>query len=237
VSATAASLPQRGFIRKFVVARRVGLLPGGSNRGNQPRSGIRRRHRRRNSGRLRTKAQLLQRERIQLARRIQAVRTLEVFHRPDRGIVPCTIRSAVERSFFAERLLNLRNPVASRGLLPPLLPASAGVLGRPMRLAGCRSRGRLRCLLGLLFRRASAHTRACRYQQRQAQVNSSSQIHTSSLDFPSWTRSEVRDTPYCLLSAGTTPGRKTVKVWSFCPRRRTLNTTFCPGLSLATAFL
>jgi len=38
-----------------------------------------------------------------------------------------------------------------------------------------------------------------------------------------------------LLSAGTTPGRKTVMVRSVLPRRRTLNTTFSPGLSLLTA--
>ena len=39
------------------------------------------------------------------------------------------------------------------------------------------------------------------------------------------------------LSAGTTPGRNTVKVCSLSPRRRTLNTTFSPGFSLPTAFL
>ena len=40
---------------------------------------------------------------------------------------------------------------------------------------------------------------------------------------------------YLLSAAGTTPGRNTVIVRSVLLRRRTLNTMFCPGLSLLTA--
>src|ERR1700732_1080784 len=47
----------------------------------------------------------------------------------------------------------------------------------------------------------------------------------------------LRDRNYCLVSAGTTPDRNTVSVWSLSPRWRTLNTTFSPGLSFAAAFL
>jgi hypothetical protein len=170
---------------------------------------------------------------------------LKLFHRVHRGVVPFSSRRIRVGPVFCQRLLNLRNSLRGRSHLPLVFLArtdffcgSVPTLARALRRS-CLGGGRLR--LGcrrLRDANASKHTRACRHQQRQAQVHRSSQNHPASVSNQLRTPCHpVRPVSYCLLSAGTTPGRNTVNVRSLSPRRRTLNTTFSPGFRAATAFL
>jgi hypothetical protein len=84
-----------------------------------------RRQRRRNASSVRTKPQLLKGFRIELPARIQPVRFLEFFHSIHCRAVPLPVWRACKGTILRKRLLNLRNPLRSRGFLPPLPPAGS----------------------------------------------------------------------------------------------------------------
>ena len=82
-----------------------------------------RRHGRRDTGGLGTKAQLLKSLGIKLPRSIQPMRFLEFSGRFDRRSVPFPVGFSGEGTVLGERLLNLRNAVGGGNFLPPLPPA------------------------------------------------------------------------------------------------------------------
>src|ERR1700688_1068939 len=97
------------------------LVALGGLRGTSSRGGRRhRRHGRRDSGGLRTEAQFLQSESIQLAAGIEPMARLELLHRFHGGIVPFPVGCSGEGSIFGESLLNLGDAVGGGSLLPPL---------------------------------------------------------------------------------------------------------------------
>lgn len=169
---------------------------------------------------------------------------LELLHRLHRRSVPLPIRAAAKRAIFAERRLNFGNPVRRRRLLPAL--PRTGPLRRFSVMSACgvvlgsRRRG-----AGALFRRARrialrqnprpAYTHSASYQTRQRQTTGYKHLHSLK------EKREANTPPfpigYCWPSAaGTTPDKNTVNTRSLSCRRSTLNTTFCPGFSLLTAF-
>src|SRR5215469_8392513 len=107
------------------------------------------------------------------------------------------------------------------------------VRGARVRRVGVRSFGRrlFRCGGGVGLRGDGRHAESARRQSREKE----------SIEFfvaERGTHRRLRRLGY-FVSAGTTPGRNTIMVRSLVllvpPRRRTLNTTFWPGLSLLTA--
>src|SRR5713101_7081907 len=87
------------------------LSLGGSCRPRRCRLG------RRNAGDFRPQAELLQRQGIELARRLQPVRTLKTLHRGDCGAIPLARRIALEGAVASQGALNLGDAVRSGSLL------------------------------------------------------------------------------------------------------------------------
>jgi hypothetical protein len=97
-------------------------------------------------------------------------------------------------------------------------------------------RGRFGSRLALRPRTGSTYTQSADYQKRQSCVDTSVRSPHNQ-DENKKGRPESLPEIYCcwLSAAGTTPDRYTVRVRSLSCFRSTLNTTFCPGFSLATA--
>jgi len=154
------------------------------------------------------------------------MRRLILFHCLNRGIVPFPVRRACIRTISRQCALNFRNSIRRRRFLPRLPPRTLFSFFRSGLMRTGRAGWRfLFCRRTLRLRSLSRYTQPCYKNKQQGWENDFSADHC--LLFSS----------YWTFSAGTTPGKNTVRIRSLSCRRRTLNTTFCPGLSLVTADL